>query len=66
MKRCQHLREQQGRSKNAVAKDARLTPSCIATIESGRWRPYDVQLRRLAESLGFWGPPECLLEEVDQ
>ena len=44
VKRCQQLREEQGRSKNALAKDARLTPSCIATIESGGWRPYDVQL----------------------
>lgn len=66
VKRCQQLREAQGRSKNAVAKDARLTPSCLSTIESGRWHPYDVQLARLAESLGFFGDPSTLLEEVDE
>jgi len=64
MKLVELLRTRQGRSKNALAHDAKLTPSQLGWIESGRFVPYPVQLARLAEALGYVGRPQDLLRDV--
>lgn len=43
----------------------RIHPSRIGSIELARVIPYPVELERIAEALGWAGPPETLLEEVD-
>lgn len=63
MKLCQLLRMTQDRSKNALARDARLAPSQVAWIESGRFVPYKPQLARLAAALGYDGDPQDLLRD---
>lgn len=64
MKLCELMRLAQHRSKNSLAHDAKLAPSQVAWIESGRFVPYPVQLARLADALGYEGWPVDLLDEV--
>ena len=54
-----------GWNKTELARRARLHPSRVGTIESGRVIPYDVELGRLAKALRWQGDPADLLKEVD-
>ncbi len=45
------LRQLKGMSKAALARKARLDQTLISKIESGRLRPYDCELLRLATAL---------------
>jgi len=64
MKLCELIRVKQGRSRADVASDAKLAPSQVCWIETGRFVPYDVQLARLAEALGYIGQPQNLLKDT--
>ena len=64
MLRCKRQRLASGLSQNEVARQARLHPSTVCTIESGRFLPGRGQLARLAAALNFSDDPERLLEEV--
>jgi len=61
---CQ-VRRELGLSQAALAQRVRMNPATICLIESGRLKPYDAQIRKLAAGLGW---PEAraaeLLEEA--
>jgi transcriptional regulator with XRE-family HTH domain len=59
------LRESRGLSKSQLSFASRVPASTIGQIEAQRFRPYEPQLRRVAEALGWTGDPVALLEEVD-
>lgn len=59
------LRQQCRWSKAELGRRAGLHPSQISLFESQRLKPYEGQLRRMADALGFQGDPSKLLEEVD-
>ena len=46
-------REARGWSRAELARRARLNATTISWIESGRFRPYRVQLQKLAKALGL-------------
>lgn len=46
-------REENGWSRNELARRAKLTPSDVGKIESGRLVPYDSQLKKLARAFGI-------------
>ena len=46
-------RQRRGWSKAELARRARLDQANLSRIESGRVRPYEVELRRLARALGL-------------
>lgn len=66
MKRAKQERLRLGLSGLETARRAKLAPATLSQIESGRFVPYDKQLARLAEALGWTGRPEALLEEVPE
>lgn len=51
MKRLKKLREARGWSKARLARQAELNATTVGWIESGRFRPYPVQLKKLAKAL---------------
>ncbi len=51
-------------NKRQLGANSNLHPSRISVIENGRAIPYDVELARLAEALGWTGDPSALLEEI--
>lgn len=44
---------------------AEVHPARVGSIENRRVVPYDCELRRLADALGWNGEPRDLLAEVD-
>jgi len=52
-------------SQRRVARDADLSQSTLCAAETGRLKPYPRQLEAIARALGYEGPPEELLDEVD-
>ena len=46
-------RKQRGWSQAELARRARMNPNTISLIESGRFQPYDSQLRKISEALGL-------------
>ena len=65
MVRARTERVRLGLSGLETARRAKIAPATLSQIEHGRFRPYDGQLLRLADALGWTGKPEALLEEVD-
>lgn len=63
--RVQVERERQGRSQAHVARAAALGATAYGLVEKNRYVPYPIQLQRIADALGWEGPPEDLLKEVD-
>jgi transcriptional regulator with XRE-family HTH domain len=57
-------REHRGWSKSELARRARMHPSTVGLIESGRRKPYPKELARLAKVLKWSGDPASLLEEA--
>ena len=51
MPELRELREARGWSKAELARRAELNPTTVGWIESGRFRPYPVQLEKLARAL---------------
>lgn len=66
MKRAKQERTRLGLSGLEVARRAKLAPGTLSQIESGRFIPYEKQLVRLADALGWTGIPEALLEDVQE
>lgn len=64
MLRIGQLRTEQGLSKTDLARAARMQPNMVAWIESGRFRPYESQLEKLAKALGE-SDPNSLLKEME-
>jgi transcriptional regulator with XRE-family HTH domain len=64
--RLTRLRISRDWSKTELGRRSRLHPATVGQIESGRLRPYDPQLNRLARALKWDGPTQELLEEVGE
>jgi transcriptional regulator with XRE-family HTH domain len=64
MRRITRAREAKRWSKAKLARVSHMNATTVGQIETGRWRPYDSQLRKLARALDI---PESeahrLLEE---
>ena len=58
-------REARGLSKQQLSFASRVPATTIGQVESGRFRPYEPQLRRLAAALDFDGEPADLLRSVE-
>lgn len=67
MKRLSVERESRGWTKHELGRRARLHPTRVGQIETGRAVPRSdsVELKRLARALGWVGDPALLLEEVE-
>ena len=63
MLRMTMLREQKKWTKAELARRTKMHPSGIGLIESGRLRPYESQLAKIASVLGV-RRPGSLLDEV--
>jgi transcriptional regulator with XRE-family HTH domain len=59
--RLTQLREIKGWSKSELARRSRMTPGEVGKIESGRLKPYPIQLRKLARALGISPTDESTL-----
>ncbi len=57
-------RRELGISKAELARRANVQANVIGWIEAGRFRPYEVQLQRIAGVLGV-DDPETLLDEIE-
>jgi ribosome-binding protein aMBF1 (putative translation factor) len=57
-------RSTKGWRKSDLARAARIQAGVIGWIEEGRFRPYDSQLHKIADALGWEGDPNELLDEV--
>jgi transcriptional regulator with XRE-family HTH domain len=55
------LRKDKGLSKAALARLAAIDQSQMSLIESGRFKPYEKQLNRLAKALEVTDPHSLLL-----
>lgn len=64
VKRCEQIRESQNLTKADLARATGMQQGVIGWIEAGRFVPYDSQLQKLADALGWQGEPQELLEEV--
>lgn len=51
-------------SQSELARRSGLAAPTVSQIESGRLRPYPIQLEKLAAALGWTGDPAALLEDV--
>ena len=58
------VREAAGLTRARLGAVASVHPARVGQIENQRIRPYDVELARIAEALGYAGDPATLLEEV--
>lgn len=54
-----------GLTKSGLARKAEMQAGMIGWIESGRFTPYDAQLEKIANALGWQGDPAELLREVN-
>ena len=59
------LREAKGWSRAKLAREAELNPATVGRAESRREVPYDGQLQRMADALGYEGEPRDLLDDVE-
>lgn len=59
------IRTNQGLSKSELARRSCVQQGLIGWIESGRFKPYDSQLEKIADALGWEKDPRELLEEVE-
>jgi len=58
------IREQRGMTKSHLARKAEMQAGMITWIESGRFVPYESQLKKIAGVLGV-DDPESLLEPIE-
>lgn len=66
MKIIERVRIEKGWTKAALARKAELQPNVIGWIETGRFIPYESQLKKIAFALDWQGDPNVLLEEVGE
>jgi len=67
MLRITYERLKLGWSKATLARKAQMDQSLVSKLETGRFKPYPAQLRRLAIALRFpEGESKKLFEEVDE
>jgi len=59
-------REERGMTKQKLSFASHVPASTIGQIESGRFRPYEPQLNRLAVALDYLGAPADLLKPVEE
>lgn len=64
MIRLRHEREKQGWSRAELARRSRINESNYGLIDRCRRIPYDPELLRIADALGWEGDPEALLDDV--
>jgi transcriptional regulator with XRE-family HTH domain len=57
-------REAKGMNRSQLARAAKMQAGTIAWIETGRFVPYESQLDKIADALGWEGDPSELFEEV--
>ena len=57
------IRESRGMTKAQLARETKMQAGLIGWIESGRFIPYESQLKNIAKVLGV-DDPESLLEQV--
>lgn len=67
MKRLTKEREARGWTRTELGFHSRIHPARVGHFENGRATPPDssVELKRLAEALGWRGEPAALLDEID-
>ena len=58
------IRREIGMSKAELARRSNVQPCVIGQIESRRFKPYEVQLKRIATVLGV-DNPASLLDEIE-
>ena len=58
-------RETQRLSRAALSRKAAVQPNLIGWIETGRFKPYDSQLTKIAAALDWQDEPDKLLEQVE-
>lgn len=58
------IRKEQGLSQSRLSHLAEMGAPDISRIESGRQKPYPVQMEKLSRALGWSGDPSELFEEV--
>lgn len=59
------LRKAKGWSKAELARRSVMQPGTIGWIEEGRFIPYDGQLSKIADALGYDGEPLELLQPLE-
>lgn len=59
-----HLRKQLGWSQARLARESSLCQSTLSQIESGRLKPYQGQLEKLAQALRWTGDVQDLLGDI--
>ena len=59
------LRREVGMSKADLAREAKVSACVIGWIESGRFKPYPIQMHRIAQVLNWDGDPTQLLEAIE-
>lgn len=62
--KLREFREAAGLSRSELARKAKMQASDVGMAESGRFIPYDVQMRRIADVLGI-DNPDTLLEPLE-
>ena len=63
--KLEQLRKELGLTKAALARATEMQQGMINWIESGRFVPYESQLRKLAKALDWKGDLTDLTKEVD-
>lgn len=63
-RRLKSERIKRGWNRAQLARAARMQAGTIAWIETGRFVPYQSQLEKIADALGWEGDPAELFEEV--
>lgn len=58
------VRKAKGMNRSQLARAAKMQAGTIAWIETGRFVPYESQLDKIADALGWEGDPSELFEEV--
>ena len=58
-------REAKKFNKSELARRAKMQGSIIGWIESGRFKPYDVQMKKIAKALDWKGDPADLFKETE-
>ena len=61
----EQVRRERGMTKAELARRAEMQQSVIGWIETGRFKPYESQLEKLAAALDWDGEPHRLMEEVE-
>ena len=64
MLRMQQVREQKGWTKAELSRQAVIGETTLGQFESGRLKPYDSQLIKVAKALEWDGDPKDLMDEV--